>query len=43
MNADILVKIVKAKLIMQVDENLDDMSIEEIAEGAFLKLSSITY
>ena len=26
-------KIVKAKLIMQVDENLDDMSIEEIAEG----------
>jgi hypothetical protein len=28
-----VVKIVKAKLIMQIDENLDDMSIEEIAEG----------
>jgi hypothetical protein len=24
---------VKAKLVMQIDENLDDMSIEEIAEG----------
>lgn len=27
------VKIVKAKLVMQIDEQLDDMSIEEIAEG----------
>jgi hypothetical protein len=28
-----VVKIVKAKLVMQIDESLDDMSIEEIAEG----------
>jgi hypothetical protein len=27
------VKIVKAKLVMQIDEQLDDMSVEEIAEG----------
>lgn len=26
-------KIVKAKLVMQIDEELDDLSVEEIADG----------
>ena len=35
-----IVKIVKAKLVMQIDEELDDLSVEEIAEGTY-SLSSI--
>lgn len=31
-------KIVKAKLVMQVDEELDDMSVEEIADGGWCSL-----
>jgi len=36
----LIVKIVKAKLVMQIDEQLDDMSIEEIAEGTTPLVSS---